>query len=793
MVNISNDAFEIKNMYFQLCNGHLRFIYELENIKKISEVAEYLLDKPELNELEVSTLSYLIKIGNITYNDTDNDILPIEDGMYDLLLVKYKKYDENYQVGAEPIDFKDSMKNLNVEQSMSYSPVTFMSEEDEKFVDNMLYPEIMYRNKQITQKDMRYYPVQFPIEETYIEKRIRNTIHEHPELVGTLDKCKYVLNKDAIDRGVFDDQNVSVLERDFFGPLINKGIIDMSHPIIMIAELKYDGVSIEADIENGHIISARTRGDTNEDIASDVTPIFQGYTFPDMFGLKLDKMGVKFEAIIDKYSMEILKREKGVNYINGRTAIIGIFGSSDAYKYRDLITLIPLATTLKDKNGEPIHPLVEVEFMNKVLCREQLLRYGVLEGNYVSLLFQIKKFVEEAEFARKYLPFMYDGVVLTFVNKEIRETLGRTNSVNNYQIAIKFNALKKNTIFLGYTFEVGQNGIITPMIHYQPVEFLGSRHVKSSGHSYKRFKDLDLKDGDIITVEYTNDVMPYVTKADVPYNLQNQNPIWEFPKICPICGADLVVSETSKSVYCPNMDCDGRKYKRMESTLSKLGIKDFAYESITALQITSISDLMRCTPDDLVKLGPNNAANLYYQLRSIRVEPIYDYKIIGSLGIKDTAIKTFKLILEKYKLTDLITDIKGRKNENEIVQLLTSIKGIGPKTATTVYDEIKYFLKDIEYILKNFNIISSYGSNLSKPKVVFTGFRDKELSETLDKIGFDADPNNSLTKDTVLLVTAIKGLTGSKVSKATKYNIPIMSVAEVKESINNNSIQQLIL
>ena len=45
-------------------------------------------------------------------------------------------------------------------------------------------------------------------------------------------------------------------------------------------------------------------------------------------------------------------------------------------------------------------------------------------------------------------------------------------------------------------------GSITPMIHYDSVEFYGTIHPKSTGHSYKRFKELNLAVGDIICAEY---------------------------------------------------------------------------------------------------------------------------------------------------------------------------------------------------------------------------------------------------------------------------------------------------
>jgi hypothetical protein len=112
-------------------------------------------------------------------------------------------------------------------------------------------------------------------------------------------------------------------------------------------------------------------------------------------------------------------------------------------------------------------------------------------------LYLIKAFYDEAIVARNYLDFMFDGIVVSYTDENLRARLGRQNFINKYSMAVKFPALRKETIFIGYTYEVGQHGQITPMIHYNPVEFNGTIHTKSSGSSLKRFNDLALKVGDL--------------------------------------------------------------------------------------------------------------------------------------------------------------------------------------------------------------------------------------------------------------------------------------------------------
>ena len=764
-----------------LNSGSLKKVYEFKN--DINNLILELLNKSNINKTDIELIGKILNICNIVYNNTDKDLLPVEDGVYDLLLEKYKKYNpEDYQVGAEPIQFENSNDNLSSTKEL-INPFYYYTEEEINKRNNMLFSEIIEADKPLKRSDMIISP--FRYDQTYISKRLRNTAHNYKELVGTLDKCKFVLESQAEEKGVLNDSNVKVLERDFFKPHLMSGIINYKDNITMILELKYDGISIEADVTD-EIIAARTRGDTGEDVASDVTPILKGYKFKD--AKKLDKpIGMKFEAIITYPNLMIYNKLRGTKYINPRTAVISIFGSSDGYLYRDLLTLVPLATSIKDENDNPLDRLVEIEFMNKYYCKEEYLRYSIINGNYESILFQIKKYVEEAEFARSYLQFMYDGVVLSYYDPVIRHTLGRVNSVNKYSVAIKFNALKKQTIFRGYKFTVGQDGSITPMIYYDPIEFMGAIHNKSTGSSYDRFKKLDLRIGDIIDVEYVNDVMPYVTKPMNSYNMSRYDNTEPYPfiEVCPSCGSKLELSKSGKTMYCMNLECKEKLIQRCSNMIQKLNLKDFGEESIRALKIYHFKDLMEADVERFSILGDGNKYKLKKQLDNIKYNPIEDYKIIGSLGFTGVALKKWKLIFNSISLKDLM-DLYNSNNQDRLVSLLSNINGVGPITACTIARELEYFKDDIDYIINNIMIINTYQASFS-PEVRFTGFRDKQLVDLLNSNGFDADDNAGVTKKTKLLIIPYKGYSsGNKYKKARKYNIPVMTKEEILESLQQD-------
>ena len=698
--------------------------------------------------------------------------------MYDLLIEKFRRYNNNvYPVGAPPIDFK-LKNNIDIytdKSKSSISIVTPITKDDIAYQNRMLFPELMapidfsYDNKHKTN-----------LESSYIHKQTRNTRHNHPDLVGTFDKCKFVLNSQAAELGVFKDPKVRILERDFFGPLLQNGVINYNDEITIIAELKYDGISVEADCTD-RVLSARSRGDTGEGVAKDISPLLEGYMFNRKDKFIDTPIGVKFEAIINKYNLSRLNIMCGTKYINCRTAIIGIQGSSNGRSYRDLISLVPIATDMKNTDGSPLDRLVEIELLNKYFSRDELLRYSVITGNYTSVLFQIKKFVEEAEYARQYLPFMYDGVVFEFYDPTIREYLGRDSSIDRYKVAVKFNPMKKQTVFRGYSYTIGQNGSITPMIHYDPVEFMGAIHDKSSGHSFERFKSLDLHVGDIIDVTYTNDVMPYVTKPNNEFNNINSKKGYcqldSFPLNCPCCGTRLLVSETGKSVKCPNVGCGGREIKRMSNMLTKLGVKDFSEKSIEKLNVRYFYELMNLSLSKLQVLGELNAANLYNQLKALKEKPIYDFKIIGALGFTNIAQKTWKTIFQIIDLEELLqlyTQYNG--DMNNLKASLCVIKDIGPATIESIISELPYFWNDIVYIVKSMNVLSSKHT-CSRKTIRFTGCRDKQLEEQLSNLGYDIDGNAGVTKNTdYLLVPHESYSQGSKYDKAKRYGVKIVPI-----------------
>lgn len=745
--------------------GKYDILNDVKACVELSNMAVNLINCPEWNDGMIHMADLILRISNIAYNNTSATVLPLDDGVYDQLLVLYSKYNPNYQVGATPTIIQEVPQNEIITEKVMCVAVDDMNKK--------LFMNDIWRQHTPLQ-EMRPVNMCFLVKDP-ITKRLINTEHKYPELVGTLDKCKFVLNNDAITANVYDKPSVQIFERDFIHKCLEAGVINYNEVFEMVAELKYDGISVEAEVCGDTIISALSRGDTGDNVATDLTPIFGGYKFHNAKNVPKDiTFGMKFEAVITYYNLHRLGEARCKTYKNSRNAIIGLCGASDADKYIDYITLIPIATSLD------MDRTTELEFLNKYYHCGEYNRYCVLRGDYQSILFQVKQFTESAEEIRKILPYMIDGVVVSFTDKDKIKRLGRINSVNKYSMAIKFNPRSARSLFLGYSYSIGKSGDIIPMCHFKPCEFIGGIHTKQTIHSYKRFKELNLAVGDEIDIDYVNDVITYITKPDTQHNRNQKEKPVEFITHCPCCNTELVISESGKSAKCPNVNCYERSIMRMVDMLDRFGFKDFSEETVRVLKLTSFSKLMNLTYEQVQFLGPINSANLLNHIDRLKNTEIADFKLMSAFSFDGMADETWKLILRQYTLEEII-------NMNDIYDRLIQINGIGVKTIDAICDGIIMYRNDIDYCLNNFHIINSKGLS-SGPKVAITGFRDSAFIQLLIDNGFDANDKYSVTKDTVALIADDINSTSSKVQKANKYGIPVFTKSGFLEA--NNIILQ---
>ena len=756
-----------------LNNGSLADI-TIEFCDYMNKMALEFLAKEEESKEDIENAYAILFISNILYNNTTRTMLPLEDGVYDILVTRYNTLTNGKSpVGAPPITF-DPVKETEVGSVVSEEssgPIEVVRRVD---TSNMLYFGNIVRNH-------------YPLSEFYdysapksngIKQNKGSVGHEFPELSGTLNKCKYVLNCQAeMGEHSTNRNDVWTFEENFMRQIYTV------YPFnALVCELKYDGISVTAKVDGNTIVSAVSRGDTANDETNDLTHIFGGYKFPrakDVPALQPGKgtvFGIQFECIVTNYNLEVLSKEFGLNYANARVAVIGLTSREDARRFLPFLTLVPIRTAGLNIDDRQ----TEIEFLNKYFSTEVDMKYAIVRGDYNQLLFQVKRFVDDAETLRPYMPFLYDGVVVSLIDPYLIKLMGRSNSVNKWSIAIKFEAEVKQTIFLGYEFTIGQNGVVTPMARIRPVAFMGNIQSKISVHSYKRFKQLGLKVGDTVIVEFRHDVMAYLTKPDTPYNRSNPNPVIEFPTNCPFCGAPLsTLSE--KEAVCVNKLCPERNLMRVTNMLAKLNIKDFGKELIRKLGITSLRDFLTydCNKAERILNSKVMAMKLHARIEELYKKPMPDYRLMGAIGFTSIAQSKWKLIMSQITIESIL-----RLDDNELRNTLKAIKGIGQVAADTIVSERVYMYKDIVMIANMPCVERTYGRVDTRVQVRFTGVRDTELEELFNSKGFDADGNKGVTKNTMILIVPYIGFQSSKTKKA-KPNCTFMDPTMARNYLNN--------
>ena len=738
------------NCLTSLTNGYL---LSDDDRSKIRDYCKYVLDvdPKSVNDENVQIrLINIIKIANIYYNNDFNGLLLIDDDIYDRIVVLLRQTSIPIPIGAPRIELKESIPNSNntllESKQGSLKQVVRFSNAGEYFntlTSNATRP--LYDDYIIN-----------PDDNDCSYRKLRNTGHRY-DLCGTLDKCKFVTDLDAKSAGVFDDTSVMVFERDFLNPHIKKGIVN-PNDITIIASLKYDGISVEATVQGDTIISACSRGDMANNEASDLTPILGGMKFKRAEGIsKQDEFGIKFEFIVNSLNMNRLLKQYKVNYVNHRNAIIGLFGRLDARAFRDYMTPVPLESSLDTDR------ITEIQFLNKYYTKGLDLRHIVIRGNKSEVLKQLNEFVEEASNIRSFMPFAYDGIVVEYVDPNIRNILGKLNSIPRYSVAIKFNPLKRQSIFTHYTYSVGYTGIIIPMAHFEPVDFMGAIHDKTTIHSYARFKKLRLCKGDKVNLSLNNDVIVYLTKAEDDNTREDREQYLEkFPTHCPSCGTRLKYSLSGDTAYCPNFYCRERSLNRIAGMLQKLGVKDFGLETVRALDIKNVIELFNVdTKRAQQVLGTNNGVKFKKTIEALKDVELPDYRVLASLGFPGIGNVTWLKLLQGAPI-----DVLLNGTIDDIANCYHRIKvGIGPKTIRCIITERDHFKEEVEFLYKNLKILNTPVGIARKHKiVVFSGVRDQQLEKLFEEKGFKIS-DSFVNGCTVLVVPAI-GFMSSKVKKA---------------------------
>ncbi len=540
-------------------------------------------------------------------------------------------------------------------------------------------------------------------------------------------------------------------------------------------ELKIDGVAIAVRYEKGTFASAASRG--NGTFGDDITNNIKTLS---SVPLKLRKkdlpqvLEIRGEVFLSSAQFVRLNQEReeaGLEpWANPRNAAAGALKLLDPKEvarrklsvvFYDVVT----ATDLKEQCA--VHTFLKQ--LGLPIANEN--HYAVCAD-----LKAIMDFSQKIEKQRCALPFAIDGVVIKLNNLEEQKALGFTGKSPRWATAYKFAPEQATSQIVDILLQVGRTGVVTPVACLKPTSLAGSVIRRATLHNYEEIKRKDIRVGDTVILEKGGDVIPKVAQVitDKPRGVK-----WQMPSLCPICHTKLVKKEGEVAMRCPNSSCSGQQIRKILFFASKgamdirhLGEK-VVHKLVQSQLIHSIADLYRLQKKDLLQLEGFLEKSADKLLQSIeRSKHTTLDRFIFSLGIPYVGKQTARILAEHAQSVQSLLHLN---KEN-----LLGLEGIGETVATSISDFFKNkehisLVETLQQLGVKVALESKKGKSLSGIYFVLTGTLEKytrqEAQTLIEQRG--GVVQSAVTKKTQFVVKGENP--GSKVEKARKLNIPVLS------------------
>ena len=551
-----------------------------------------------------------------------------------------------------------------------------------------------------------------------------------------------------------------------------------------VVETKIDGLSAALEYKNGEFVRGATRGNgqVGEDVTNNMLTI---KSIPKKLKENID-ITVRGEVFIGKEEFEKLNEERALNeeqlFANARNAAAGSLRQLDsnitAKRPLDIFifNVQKSETKVFKSHIESLDYLADLGFnVNPV---------RIVCNNVEEVVNAINKIGEE----RKDLSFGIDGAVIKVDDLELREKIGSTAKVPKWAIAYKYPPEKKETVLKDIICQVGRTGAITPLAILEPVVVAGSTISKTTLHNEDFIKEKDIRIGDHIFIQKAGDVIPEVVEV-LKEKRTGKEVIFEMPKTCPVCGAE-VVREFGESVNrCIGIECPAKMLRNIVHFVSREAMNiDGLGESIIEQLIekgliNNIADIYYLKYEDISSLKKEGDKFTKNLLNAINESKNNDLdRVICSLGIRNVGTKLSKTLAKEFRSMD-------RLMEADIVRL-NGINDVGEITANNIYEFFKQEqtidliqrLKDagvnMEYLQEESGDERFYGKTF-----VLTGSLEKytrdEASEIIEKLG--GKTSSSVSKKTSYVLAGEDA--GSKLTKAQTLGVPVITEEEFEEMI----------
>ena len=568
----------------------------------------------------------------------------------------------------------------------------------------------------------------------------------------------------------------------------------------IVAELKYDGLSISLWYENGKLVHAVTRGDGTE--GDDVLPNIKTITsIPQTLTNTPKRLELRGEVLLPWERFEALNKQREEQeeplFANPRNAASGTLKLQDSkevarrgltcYLYYMLGEELPGKThyerlELARKWGFPVSDAIKV-------CKN---------------VDEVMAFIAYWDTERKNLPVATDGIVLKVNDLAEQEELGYTAKSPRWAIAYKFAAERQLTLLKQITYQVGRTGVVTPVANLEPVQLSGTMVQRATLHNEDFIRQLGIQEGDKVYVEKGGEIIPKIVgKEERPTptlpRREGENTNYQFITHCPECGTKLVRVEGEAAWRCPNeVSCPPQLKGKLEHFVSRkaMNIEGLGSETIGMLYenglLHSIADIYSLKQEDLAaqeRLGEKSAQNILQAIEGSKQVPWA--RVLFALGIRMVGETTAKKIAKRFRSIDALQ--WASKDE------LMGIEDVGEQIADNI---VAYFadIRNLEIITRlqaaglQMADVSNQQSAVSVPQVLagktivisgtFTHHSRDEYKQMIEDYG--GKNSGSVSKKTDFILAG-ENMGPSKLEKAQSLGVKLVSEEEFLRELKSEN------
>jgi DNA ligase (NAD+) len=528
---------------------------------------------------------------------------------------------------------------------------------------------------------------------------------------------------------------------------------------------KLDGVSCMLQYKNGELMVAYSRGNGVE--GADITRHVKK--------IKNVPQTIRTSGHLTIRGELIMKNETFTNnwadtFANPRNMVSGIFNrkDSDVDALNDVDFIAYQIVNADDSNitASQDSDILHLQSLGFQVVHYELLNGEDLNDQVLSKLLKI---------ARKKSEYELDGIVLTINEKNDQKNFSNSSSLNP-EHSVKFKVLDQdsyvNATVVKVHYELSKNGFYKPRVEINPIQLMGVTITFATGFNGKYIVDNQIGPGTIIKITRSGQVIPYITEVITPTKAEvpSDSWIWNDTEVEMLAkDAQNHPSVIFKQVldFFETLDVDLLKEANVEKTIDALGLRKASYETI----ISTMLSLLEMEWENIIG---SNGLKIHASLER-RLNTLTHAKYLG-------AVKFFGMGFGVRKAKMLL---KNLKNEDDVwfldIGSIIDMEGFDWKTAQYIVNglgEAKTFADNL-----GLKFIKEVKTNeLAHLNVVFTGFRDKEFQEKLEKAG--AKVGSSVSKKTTHLLTAEPNSTSSKAQKAREIGVKTMSLDEFKDEFN---------